>query len=286
LSGVLTGLIRVRGPITQNDTHIYVTPEQVEEEFVAVLELFREVYEEIGLADYWFRLSLPDFSRGKYVGDQAKWEEAAAAIRHCLTATKSKFTEELDEAAFYGPKLDVQTKNVNGKEDTIATVQVDVVVPERMGLAYVDAAGNKQCPIIIHKAIMGSFERFMAFLLEKTAGRLPVWLAPEQVRVITVNQEAPGLNFASELAETAKELGVRLTVDNDNESVAKKIRAAELMKVPYVVVVGDKEVASGQVVPRVRQDMEVNKQHAAHAYADFLKTVAHEAKSRVSKTSL
>jgi threonyl-tRNA synthetase len=286
LSGTLTGLIRMRGPITQNDSHIYVAPEQVEEEFLSVLQLFQEVYSETGIEDYWFRLSLPDFSKEKYAGDRERWEWAGEVIRRALQRSGAKFVEELDEAAFYGPKVDVQIRNVLGKEDSIATVQLDIVVPERMGLKYVDSEGNEQRPLVIHKSIMGAFERFMAYLLEQTAGKLPVWLAPEQVRVVTVNQEQPTVDFADKLAEQARELGLRLYVDNHNESVGKKIRASELMKVPYTVVVGEKEIQSGQVQPRIRKDLEVSEQHEAHDAQDFLKTVANEAKSRVNKTSL
>jgi len=286
LSGTLTGLIRMRGPITQNDSHIYVTPEQVEAEFTKVLQLFEEVYEETGVKDYWFRLSLPDFSKEKYAGDRERWEWAGEVIRRCLQQTKAAFVEELDEAAFYGPKVDIQIRNVLGNEDSIATVQLDIVVPERMDLTYVDAESNKQHPLIIHKSIMGAFERFMAFLLEQTAGKLPVWLSPEQIRIITVNQEEATAAFAEKLVERAKELGLRIEVDNSNESVGKKIRASEMMKVPYTVVIGEKEIASGEVLPRVRGDMEVSADHQPRSIETFLKTVANEAKSRVTKTSL
>jgi threonyl-tRNA synthetase len=286
LSGTLTGLIRMRGPITQNDSHIYVTPDQVEEEFTKVLQLFEEVYLETGVTDYWFRLSLPDFTKEKYAGTKERWEWAGDAIRKCLQEAKAEFVEELDEAAFYGPKVDIQIRNVLGKEDSIATVQLDILVPERMGLTYVDSEGKKQNPLIIHKSIMGAFERFMAFLLEQTAGRLPVWLAPEQVRVITVNQEDATIAFAENATQQAKELGLRVTVDNANESVGKKIRNAELMKTPYTLVIGEKEIESEQVVPRVRSDMEVQKPHKALGLEEFLKTVANEAKNRVTKTSL
>ncbi|HEY1835754.1 MAG TPA: threonine--tRNA ligase [Candidatus Saccharimonadales bacterium] len=286
LSGTLTGLIRMRGPITQNDSHIYVTQNQVEAEFVDVLELFKEVYDETGVKDYWFRLSLPDFSKEKYAGQKKQWEWAGEIIRKSLKVTNSPFVEELDEAAFYGPKVDVQIKNVLGNEDSIATVQLDIVVPGRMNLTYVDAEGNKQHPYVIHKSIMGAFERFMAFLLEQTAGRLPVWLAPEQIRLVTVNQEKKTVEFAEKIAERAKELDLRLTIDDSNESVGKKIRNAELMKIPYIVVIGEKEIESGELLPRVRKDLEVSENHDPHTIEEFLKTIANDAKSRVSKTSL
>lgn len=286
LSGTLTGLIRMRGPITQNDSHTYVTGEQLKDEFRDVLELFRDTYKETGLEDYWFRLSLPDFQKDKFAKESDKWEFAGQIIREVLEESELPFEEGVGEAAFYGPKLDVQTKNVLGKEDTIATVQIDILVPERMGLTYAASDGQEKHPFVIHKSIMGAFERFMAFLLEKTAGNLPIWLSPEQIRIITVNQEFETTQFADEIMAQAKELGLRVHVDNDNESVGKKIRAAELMKVPYTLVVGEKEIAGKRVVPRIRQDLVVIPAHPELSIEDFLKTVANETKSRVQKTSL
>lgn len=286
LSGTLTGLIRMRGPITQNDSHTYVSGSQLKAEFRDVLELFREVYFETGLEDYWFRLSLPDFEKDKFAQEPEKWKFAAQIIREVLEESQLPYEEGIGEAAFYGPKLDVQAKNVLGKEDTIATVQIDILVPQRMNLTYVDESGTDKYPYVIHKSIMGAFERFMAFLLEKTAGNLPIWLAPEQLRIITVNQEDQTVAYAQNVLDQAKTLGLRVTIDNDNESVGKKIRGAELMKVPYTIAIGEKEVASGEVKPRIRKDIEVQATHQAHKVDDFLKTVAHEAKARVTKTSL
>lgn len=286
LSGTLTGLIRVRGPITQNDAHIYVTPEQLKAEFLNVIALFDEVYLEVGITDYWFRLSLPDFTSDKFGGDKKQWKAAGDAIRQALTESNAEFVEAEGEAAFYGPKLDVQVRNVLGKEDTIATVQVDILVPERMGLTYTDSDDQQKTPIIIHRAILGSYERFMAFLLEQTAGRLPVWLAPEQIRIATLNQEEPIVAFAQEVVEKAQALGLRVSLDNDRESVGKKIRASELMKIPYTLVIGGKEVETGKVMPRIRKDIEVQSEQEAVTIDEFLKTVAHEAKGRVTHTSL
>jgi threonyl-tRNA synthetase len=286
LSGTLTGLIRMRGPITQNDSHIYVTRDQVKEEFTKVLDLFEEVYDETGIKDYWFRLSLPDFSKEKYAGKKEQWEWAGNVIRECLQGAKAKFVEELDEAAFYGPKVDVQIRNVHGKEDSIATVQLDILVPGRMGLKYVDSDGKEQIPLVIHKSIMGAFERFMAFQLEQTEGKFPAWLAPEQIRLITVNQEASTTKFADQVLQKAKELNLRVIVDNANESVGKKIRSAELLKTPYVVVIGEKEIESGKVLPRIRGDLDVKTEHQEITVDQFLETVAHEVKSRATKTSL
>ncbi len=286
LSGTLTGLIRMRGPITQNDSHIYVTPQQVEEEFTNVLQLFEEVYLETGVKDYWFRLSLPDFAKEKYAGTKDQWQDAAAIIRKCLKAAKTEFVEELDEAAFYGPKVDVQIRNVLGKEESIATVQLDIVVPKRMNITYVDAKGSKQYPLVIHKSIMGAFERFMAYLLEQTAGKLPVWLSPEQVRILTVSDTDETLKYAQQLLQLANDHGVRANIDDSNESVGKKIRASELMKIPYTIVVGEKEISTGNLQPRIRSDLVSGTESTAMKAEKFFESVANEIKSRASKSSL
>ncbi len=286
LSGTLTGLIRVRGAITQNDAHIYVTSDQLKAEFLRVLELFKEVYEQVGITDYWYRLSLPDFENKKFAGARDVWEKASQLIREALDEFGAKYVEAEGEAAFYGPKLDVQTRNTLGKEDSIATNQIDVLVPERMGLKYINAKGEEEAPFIIHRAILGSYERFIGFLLEKTAGKLPIWLAPEQIRFITVNQEIETITFTEQIMNEAQDLGLRISVDNANESVGKKIRSAELMKIPYIVVIGEQEIKSKQLNPRIRKDLEVSLNHEALEVDVFLKTVANETKSKTSRSSL
>lgn len=286
LSGTLTGLIRVRGPITQNDSHIYVTPEQVEAEFIDVLNLFEEVYRELNIKDYWFRLSLPDFNKRKYIGSKEKWEFATQIIRDSLNKTNSRFVEVSDEAAFYGPKLDAQIYNVSGKEDTIATVQLDIVVPERMDITYVDSNGDKQFPLVIHKSIMGAFERFMAFLIEQTAGNLPLWLSPEQLRIISVNQEESTAKFIDELEAKARKLKIRTFVDNSNESVGKKIRNAEIIKAPYSVVVGAKEIETGMLKPRIRDDMKSSENEPTFSIDDFLNLLTKEVQEKLSKSTI
>lgn len=251
LSGTLSGLIRVRGPITQNDSHIYVTPDELKDEFIKVLELFKTVYDIMGIEDYWYRLSLPDFAKDKYGGDKEVWQKAGDSIRAAMREFGADFVEEEGEAAFYGPKIDVQTRNVLGKEDTIATSQVDILVPHRMNLTYVDDHSEKQMPIIIHRAILGSYERFIGFLLEKSAGWLPFWLAPEQIRILTINDTV--LDYVEDikavLSDTVlmvplKYNELRYTVDNRNESLGKKIREATTWKIPVQLIVGpkDKEV--------------------------------------------
>jgi threonyl-tRNA synthetase len=243
-SGTLTGLIRVRGTITQNDAHLYVTPDQLQAEFMNVLSLFKEVYDEIGIGEYWFRLSLPDFSGGKekFGGDRARWDQAANDIRAALQAFGAQYVEAEGEAAFYGPKLDVQVRNVTGKEDTIATCQVDILVPGRMGLEYTAADGSKQTPIVIHRAILGSYERFTAFLIEQTSGNFPFWLAPKQVAILPVS--ADYVAAAESLQQRLEEAGIRVRVDASNESVGKKVRAAKMQKVPLLLVVGEREAAT------------------------------------------
>ena len=259
LSGTLTGLIRVRGPITQNDSHIYVRPDQLKDEFIKVLELFKSVYETMGIHDYWYRLSLPDFSKDKYGGDKKAWLEAGEAIRTAMREYGAEFVEAEGEAAFYGPKIDVQTRNVLGKEDTIATAQVDILVPYRMDLNYVDESGNKVKPIIIHRAILGSYERFIGFLLEKTAGWFPFWLAPEQIRILTINNTLN--DYVEEIKQVLSDIvlmkplkynELRFTVDDRNESLGKKIREATTWKIPVQLIVGPLDKESREVSVRTQ----------------------------------
>ncbi|MCA9329371.1 threonine--tRNA ligase [Candidatus Saccharibacteria bacterium] len=261
LSGTLTGLIRVRGPITQNDAHIYVTPDQLKEEFISVLQLFKEVYEVMGITDYWYRLSLPDFDKDKFEGDQQAWRQAGDAIRDALNEFGAEFVEAEGEAAFYGPKVDIQTRNVMGKEDSIATSQIDLLVPGRMNLTYVDAQNQEHNPLVIHRAILGSLERFIGFYIEKTAGWLPFWLAPEQVRILTINDSVN--DYVDKIKEVLDNLvlmkpvkynEVRYSVDNRNESLGKKIRDAVGMKIPVVLIVGPKDVESGEVSVRLKDE--------------------------------
>ncbi len=259
LSGTLSGLIRVRGPITQNDSHIYVRPDQLKDEFIKVLELFKSVYDTMGVEDYWYRLSLPDFKKDKYGGEQKVWEDAGDAIRAAMREFGAEFVEVEGEAAFYGPKIDVQTRNVMGKEDTIATSQVDILVPQRMDLTYIDENNEKQHPIIIHRAILGSYERFIGFLLEKTAGWLPFWLAPEQVRILTINDTV--LDYVEEIESVLKDIvlmkplkynELRVGRDDRNESLGKKIREATGLKIPVQLIVGPHDKEAREVSVRTQ----------------------------------
>lgn len=263
MSGTLSGLIRVRGPITQNDSHIYVRPDQLKDEFIKVLELFKAVYDVMDIKDYWYRLSLPDFAKDKYAGDKAVWEQAGESIRQAMREFGADFVEAEGEAAFYGPKIDVQTRNVLGKEDTIATSQVDILVPQRMDLTYVNEESGKENPLVIHRAILGSYERFIGFLLEKTAGWLPFWLAPEQIRILTISETV--LDYVEEvkvvlnsvvLMKPLKYNEIRYTVDDRNESLGKKIREATTWKIPVQIIVGQQDKEARQVSIRTQSGEE------------------------------
>jgi len=277
LSGTLSGLIRVRGPITQNDSHIYVRPDQLKDEFIKVLELFRTVYDTMGVTDYWYRLSLPDFAKDKYGGDKEVWLEAGESIRAAMREFGAEFVEAEGEAAFYGPKIDVQTRNVLGKEDTIATSQIDILVPERMNITYIDENSDKQKPIIIHRAILGSYERFMGFLIEKTGGWLPFWLAPEQIRILTINDTV--LDYVEEIETVLSDIvlmkplkynELRFTRDDRNESLGKKIREAAGMKIPVQLIVGNQDKEAREVSVRTQAGEEKVSLDELKAYLEAL----------------
>ena len=283
-SGELNGLMRVRA-ISIDDAHIFCSLDQIEAEFTAIMNMIKDMYKVFDMK-FKARLSFRDDSEA-YLGDKAVWEKAQTTIEAVAKKLELDYVIAKGEAAFYGPKIDIMVTDSLGREWQCATEQLDFVMPERFGLTYIDHDASEQRPVMIHKALLGSFERFLAVYIEHTAGKFPVWLAPEQVRLITVNQEDTTLKFASELLEQAKDLDIRVTVDNTNESVGKKIRNAEMMKVPYTVVIGEKEIAGGKLMPRIRKDMEVQAGDQSSVGAEqFLKTVANEAKTRVHKTSL
>lgn len=282
-SGELHGLSRVRG-ISIDDSHVFCREGDIESEITAVIQMVKDMYKALDM-EFYARLSYRDDS-DEYLGDKKLWNKAEKIIAQVAKTEELNSVEEVGEAAFYGPKIDFMVKDSLGREWQCATIQLDFVQPERFGLSYVDSDGHEKQPVMIHKALLGSIERFLSVYIEHTGGKFPVWLAPEQVRIITVNQEEKTVKFAEELLNKAKAAGLRAVLDNDNESVGKKIRASEVMKVPYTVVIGDKEIESGKVVPRVRADMEVQKEHGSHKIDDFFQTVANEAKTRVTKTSL
>ncbi|MBB6097333.1 threonyl-tRNA synthetase [Deinobacterium chartae] len=251
MSGALSGLQRVRG-FTQNDAHIYCSRAQVKDEFIGVIEFFQEVYADFGIEDYGFRLSLPDFEGHpqKFGERTPEWDESVAALRAALEETGVPFVESLGDAAFYGPKLDVQVRTVIGREETIATNQLDFIQPGRFDLTFMNERGEREVPVVIHRAIMGSFDRFFAFLLEHTAGYLPLWLVPQQVAIIPISDRH--LEYAREVEAQLRRAGVRARTDAGSERMNAKVRAAELAKIPVMVIVGDQEVASRTVSVRGR----------------------------------
>lgn len=260
LSGVTYGLIRVRG-LTQNDAHIYMTPEQLKEELLKVVALFDEVYKTIGIKNYWFRLSLPDFKKNpdKFAGNPEEWKFASNEIKKAMKECGKKFVEVVGEASFYGPKIDVQIKNTLGKEETIATCQVDIIVPKRLGLEYADSDGKKKTPIVIHRAILGTYERFMAYLLEQTEGRLPLWLSPVQVRVLSFTDR--NVKYAEKIIkEISKEIpNLRIDADFRNDTVQGKVKDAEIMRIPYIIVVGDREEKEKTLAVRIKGSSKIEK---------------------------
>jgi len=285
--GAIGGLQRTRG-FTVDDGHTFCLVNQIENEAGAIVEIIREFYEGVGLwGDHWVSLSVRDLATPeKYIGDSGDWDEAENMLKAVSDKFGLKARRIEGEAALYGPKLDFMFKDGLGRETQLATIQLDFATPKRFGLRYTDDDGSEKPPVMIHRAILGSFERFIMLLIEHFAGKFPVWLAPEQLRLITVNQEKTTLSFADKVAEMAKNLGLRVYVDNDNESVGKKIRNSEVMKVPYTVVIGEKEIKTGKLTPRIRTDMEVQHNENSYEVELFLKTIDNEAKARVHKTSM
>jgi threonyl-tRNA synthetase len=282
-SGELGGLMRVRS-ISQDDSHAYCRPDQLEDVVDGLIADVQTLYSNLGMS-MRARLSFRDAS-DKYLGDQKLWDRAQSIIRDRAEHNKLEFFEAIGEAAFYGPKIDFMATDAIGREHQVATIQVDFVQPERFQLEYTAEDGSLQRPVMVHCAILGSIERFLGVYIEHTAGKFPVWLAPEQIRLVCVNQEKATVDFATQIHDQARELGLRVVVDTSNESVGKKIRAAELMKVPYIIVIGEKEINSGELMPRIRKDLEVSDQHDQKQVDEFLKTVANEAKSRVNRSTL
>jgi threonyl-tRNA synthetase len=285
-SGELGGLSRVLS-ITQDDAHIFCRTGQIETEAFKLWDVIETFYTVTGFTELKYRLSTHDPAKmDGYAGSTEKWQSSVEQLENIL---KSKVGDNyfigIGEAAFYGPKIDFMAKDAIGREHQVATIQLDFNQPEGFDLSCINETGEKERIVMLHCAVMGSIERFLSVYIEHTAGRFPIWNAPEQIRISSVNQEVATLKFVSEFVEKAKKLGLRVGVDNDNESVGKKIRAAELMKVPYMIIAGEKEIESGKVMPRVRKDMEVHPLEEAIDVDNFLQSVANESKSRVSKSS-
>jgi len=256
-SGEMHGLIRVR-QFTLSEGHLVCRPDQVEKEFADILDLIDHMLKAVGLDDVvTYRFSKWDENnREKYIGEPAQWEAAQEQMRGILDRLKIDYVEAEGEAAFYGPKLDIQTRNVHGKEDTLITVQIDFQLAERFGMTYIDAEGEKRYPIIIHRSSIGCYERTLALLIEKYAGAFPVWLAPEQARVLTITERAD--EWANEVAMQLRRKGIRAEVDLRNEKIGYKIREARNQRVPYTIVIGDREAEARQAaVTRRGEDLGV-----------------------------
>lgn len=248
-SGALTGIERARA-FTQNDSHIFCRPDQIAQEFKNVAHLILDVYKDFGFKDYSFRLSLRDKNnKEKYFGNDELWEKSENELREVLKEMNVEFYEAEGEAAFYGPKLDVQVKSALGHDVTLSTIQLDYQLPERFELTYVDENGDKVRPVVIHRAILGSLDRFVAFLLEETKGNLPLWLAPTQVQVIPVKLEYHD-EYAKEVVAKLRKAHFRANNDNRDEKLGYRIREAQLKKIPYQLVLGNNERDNGTVTYR------------------------------------
>ena len=249
-SGALKGIERGRH-FCQNDAHLFVTPEQIRDEFSKVCDLIFDTYKDFGITDYRCVLSLRDpADKHKYHDDDAMWNTAENALREVLNELGIQYTEEIGEAAFYGPKLDVNVKPAVGAEYTLSTCQLDFCLPAKFHLTYIDSNGEEKTPVVLHRAILGSLDRFMAYLIEETMGAFPAWLAPVQVKLLTVTDRVD--DYADQAAAKLEDLGFRVESDLRNEKIGKKIREATLEKVPYMLVMGDRDVENGTVSVRTR----------------------------------
>ena len=241
-SGTLKGIERGRH-FCQNDAHLFVTPEQIKEEFTSVVNLIFDTYKDFGITNYRCVLSLRDpANKEKYHDDDEMWNTAEDALRDVLNSIGIEYTEEIGEAAFYGPKLDVNVQPAIGNEITLSTCQLDFCLPAKFNLYYIDSNGEKQTPVVLHRAILGSLDRFMAYILEETKGNLPTWLAPVQVRVMPVKTDDDGLNaYAQEIVDALEDANVRVELDDRAEKLGYRMREGQVQKVPYLLVVGFNE---------------------------------------------
>jgi len=275
-SGELFGLMRVRS-MQMNDAHIYCTEEQFADEFMAVVKLYLEYFKIFGIKKYAMRFST--YSKEglgkKYINNEKLWIKTEKMVRNVMKKEKISFVEAPNEAAFYGPKIDVQIWSAIGKEFTLATNQVDFAVPERFGLTYKDAQGKEKSPICIHRAPLGTHERTIGFLIEHYAGAFPVWLSPVQVKILNITDR--NLNYSEKILKKFKESGVRAELNGENETIGKKIRKAELEKVPYILVVGDKEEKDDSVAVRERNKGDLG----AMKLEKFIEKIQKEIESKI-----
>ncbi|SFB24582.1 threonyl-tRNA synthetase [Lentibacillus halodurans] len=279
MSGALAGLQRVRA-MTLNDAHIFARPDQLKDEFIRVVELVQKVYKDFGIEDYYFRLSYrnPE-DKEKYIDNDEMWEKAQAMLKETMEDMGVDYVEAEGEAAFYGPKLDVQVQTALGKDETLSTVQLDYQMPERFDLTYIGEDGKEHRPVVIHRGVVSTMERFVAFLLEEYKGAFPTWLAPVQVKVIPVAPEVH-LDYAKEVADKLRFQGVRVEVDERDEKIGYKIREAQTQKVPFALVLGDSEKENGGV--NVRRYGE--KQSETLAYEDFEALINREINQKVMRS--
>ena len=274
-SGAVKGIERGRH-FCQNDAHLFVTPEQIKDEFKSVVDLIFDVYKDFNITDYRCVLSLRDpEDKEKYYPDDEMWNKAENELREVLNDLGIEYTEEIGEAAFYGPKLDVNVKPAVGNEYTLSTCQLDFCLPMKFDLKYVDADGNKKTPVVLHRAILGSLDRFMAYILEETKGALPLWLAPVQVNVVPVNNEYH-LEYAKELFDKFDNENIRCELDDREEKLGYKIRESQTRKIPYTLVLGDKEKDGDLVTYRKFGSQETT----TISFNDFIKLIKDEIKNK------
>ena len=274
-SGTVCGIERVR-EMCQNDAHLFVRPDQIKDEVGKVVKLILDVYKDFGFKDYAFRLSLRDVNnQEKYFGNDELWTKSEDALRNILKNTGAEYYEAEGEAAFYGPKIDVQVRSAIGHDVTLSTIQLDYQLPERFELEYINEDGEKVRPVVIHRAILGSLDRFIAFLLEETKGVLPLWLAPVQVNIIPVNNEYH-LEYAKEIRDLLVRNHIRVNLDDRNEKLGYKLREAVMKKTLYNVVLGDKEINNKEISYRMYGSSETT----TVSQSDFVKLITDEIASR------
>ena len=279
-SGALKGIERGRH-FCQNDSHLFVTPDQIRDEFKSVVDLIFDVYKDFGITNYRCVLSLRDPSdKEKYHDDDEMWNTAEQALRDTLDSIGIEYTEEIGEAAFYGPKLDVNVKPAVGAEYTLSTCQLDFCLPAKFDLKYVDADGSKKTPVVLHRAILGSLDRFMAYILEETKGKLPTWLSPVQVKVLPLSDKY--VDYSQKIYEELLDEGIRAEIDTRDEKIGYKIREARLEKVPYMLVFGQKEEETGEVAVRSRFAGD----EGAKNFDEFVKSIKEEINTKTIREEI
>jgi len=250
-SGELNGLSRVRG-FTQNDAHIFCTEDQLLDQFLEVFKMLKKFYKDLGFTNYKFRLGLgdPEKEKYKYCGTKKAWKHAEKTIKEALDQAGDEYYEAIGEAAFYGPKLDVQAIDSLGREESVSTIQIDFNLPEKFDLTYIGSNGEKKQPFVIHRALIGSFERFFAFLVEFYAGDFPLWLAPGQIWVLPISSK--NKKYAKKVQKQFIENDFNCKIKDENETISKKVRQGEIQKIPYLIIIGDEEEKNETISPRFK----------------------------------